>query len=128
MREPQFWWRTPGLACRLLIPVATIYGAVAALRLARRGRRVRVPVICVGNLTVGGAGKTPTALAVAQMLRTRGEQPVFLTRGYGGEVRGPLQVDVARHGAGEVGDEPLLLARSTPTVVGGDRVLGARMA
>src|SRR5690348_2890285 len=116
MREPAFWWRGEGLAAALLAPVGAVYGAVAAARLARRGRRAALPVICIGNPTAGGAGKTPTALAVAQMLAAAGERPAFLTRGYGGSARGPLQVDAARHRADAVGDEPLLLARTAPTV------------
>jgi tetraacyldisaccharide 4'-kinase len=128
MREPAFWWRRPTLAARLLAPAAAVYGAVAAARLTRRGRPAGVPVICVGNLTVGGAGKTPTAIAVAQLLAAEGERLLFLSRGYGGSERGPLQVDLERHGAAEVGDEPLLLARTAATVVARDRVSGARMA
>jgi len=128
MREPAFWWGEGTLAAGLLAPLGTAYGAVAAARLGWRGRRAAVPVMCVGNPTVGGAGKTPTALAVAQMLLGAGERPAFLTRGYGGSERGPLQVDAARHRAADVGDEPLLLARAAPTVVARDRVAGAHMA
>jgi tetraacyldisaccharide 4'-kinase len=128
MREPRFWWRAPGLAAGLLAPAALTYGAVAAARLAGRGRRAGVPVVCVGNLTVGGAGKTPTAIEVSRLLAANGERPVFLSRGYGGSERGQLQVDVARHRASQVGDEPLLLARSAPTVVARRRVSGARTA
>jgi tetraacyldisaccharide 4'-kinase len=128
MREPSFWWREPGAAARMLVPVAAIYGAVARARLKRRGRRAGVPVVCIGNPTVGGAGKTPTALAVARMLAAAGERPVFLSRGYGGEFADPLRVDPARHRATEVGDEPLLLARAAPTIVARARVTGARMA
>src|SRR5262249_11098394 len=106
MREPAFWWRKGALAAGLLAPVGAAYGAVAAARLAWRGRRAAVPVVCIGNPTLGGAGKTPTALAVAQMLAAAGERPVFLTRGYGGRERGPLQADAARHRADEIGDEP----------------------
>jgi tetraacyldisaccharide 4'-kinase len=127
MREPSFWWREPGTAARMLLPLAAVYGAVAGARLARRGRPAGVPVVCIGNLTVGGAGKTPTALAVARMLAAEGERPVFLSRGYGGKLAGPLWVDPMRHRAGEVGDEPLLLARTAPTIVARDRVAGASM-
>ncbi|MFL6799486.1 MAG: tetraacyldisaccharide 4'-kinase [Xanthobacteraceae bacterium] len=128
MSEPQFWWTKAGLAASLLMPLAAGYGAVAAMRLRQVGRRVGIPVICIGNLTVGGAGKTPAALACARLLSEAGEVPVFLTRGYGGSAAGPLQVDAARHVAAEVGDEPLLLARAAPTVLARARPAGARLA
>lgn len=128
MREPEFWWGAPQTRARLLMPVAAIYGAVAALRLARRGSRLAVPVVCIGNPTAGGAGKTPTAMTVARMLAALGERPAFLTRGYGGTLAGPLQVDPLHHRASEVGDEPLLLACVARTIAGADRVAGARMA
>jgi len=126
MREPAFWWR-PGSGS-LLSPLAGIYGAVAALRLRAPGRSVGVPVICLGNLTVGGAGKTPAALAVAHLLLSARERPFFLTRGYGGQSAGPLRVDPAVHAAAMVGDEPLLLARLAPTIVARDRLKGAETA
>jgi tetraacyldisaccharide 4'-kinase len=85
-------------------------------------------VVCIGNFTVGGAGKTPTALAVARMLAAAGERPVFLSRGYGGTLAGPVVVDPTRHRAQDVGDEPLLLARTAPTIVARDRVKGAGIA
>jgi len=128
MRAPAFWWQEPGLAARLLAPFAAVYGAVAARRLARPGASAGIPVVCVGNLTVGGAGKTPTALAVARLLIAAGERPVLLSRGYGGRLAGPVVVDPATHRARDTGDEPLLLARVAPTVVARDRVAGARMA
>ena len=128
MREPAFWWGEASLASALLAPLATVYGAVAQSRLARSGHRAGVPVVCVGNFTVGGAGKTPTALALAQMLAAAGERPVFLSRGYGGALGGPIVVDSARHHARDVGDEPLLLARTAPTIVARDRVKGAGLA
>ena len=128
MREPPFWWRVAGLEARLLAPAAAIYGAVAASRLKREGYRAGVPVICIGNPTLGGAGKTPTALAMARMLKAAGERPVFLSRGYGGRQRGPLLVAPERDRAVDVGDEPLLLARVAPTVVAHDRVEGAKAA
>ena len=128
MREPSFWWREPGLAAALLAPFAAIYGAVAGLRLRRSGRAVGLPVVCVGNLTVGGAGKTPAALAIGRLLIDGGQRVFFLSRGYGGNFTGPIRVDPARHGAAEVGDEPLLLAKLAPTIVARDRVTGAEMA
>jgi tetraacyldisaccharide 4'-kinase len=128
MREPAFWWREPGLAAGVLAPLAAIYGAVAARRMARQGRRAGAPVVCIGNPTVGGAGKTPLALLVARMLAAVGERPVLLSRGYGGKFPGPLQVDPRRHRAADVGDEPLLLAGAAPTIVARDRVAGAAAA
>jgi tetraacyldisaccharide 4'-kinase len=128
MREPEFWWREGSLASALLTPLATVYAAIATWRLARPGWRPGIPVVCIGNLTVGGAGKTPTALTVASMLARAGERPVFLSRGYGGALAGPLVVDPARHRAREVGDEPLLLARTAPTIVARDRIKGAGIA
>jgi tetraacyldisaccharide 4'-kinase len=129
MRAPAFWDRaTPSVAARLLQPAGLAYGAVAAARMRRDGERAAVPVVCVGNFTLGGAGKTPTALRIAALLQDAGETPAFLTRGYGGRSRGPVRVDTARHSAAEVGDEPLLLARTAPTVVARERPAGARLA
>ncbi len=83
---------------------------------------------CVGNIVAGGAGKTPTALAIAELLKQSGARPVFVTRGYGGSERGPLQVDATGHTAKDVGDEALLLARVAPTWVGRDRAAAIRAA
>jgi len=126
MREPAFWWR-PGTG-GVLGPLAGLYAAVAALRMQLHGRSVGVPVICLGNLTVGGAGKTPAALTVARLLLAARERPFLLTRGYGGRLRGPIRVNAATHSAGDVGDEALLLARLAPTIVARDRVAGAEAA
>jgi tetraacyldisaccharide 4'-kinase len=128
MREPAFWWRKPGLAAGLLAPLGTLYGTIASARLSRRGARAAVPVVCIGNPTIGGAGKTPLALTLAGLLQAAGEAPVLLSRGYGGRLAGPLRVEAARHRAADVGDEPLLLARVAPTVVARDRVTGAQAA
>jgi tetraacyldisaccharide 4'-kinase len=129
MQAPAFWWRRrPSLAAQLLRPSAALYGALAARRMRLPGERAAVPVICIGNFTVGGAGKTPAALAVAALLKARGERPFFLSRGYGGSLSGPVLVDPRSHAAAEVGDEPLLLARAAPTVVSRDRPAGARLA
>jgi tetraacyldisaccharide 4'-kinase len=128
MRAPSFWWRSAGIAAALMAPFAAAYGRIAAARLARPGVAPGVPVLCIGNLTVGGAGKTPTALAAARLLAAAGERPVFLSRGYGGRLAGPVRVDPQRHGATDVGDEPLLLARAAPTIIARERVAGARAA
>jgi tetraacyldisaccharide 4'-kinase len=127
MRAPRFWWDKPGALAALLSPFAAIYGAIAARRLRQEGTRAGIPVICVGNPTVGGAGKTPAAMAIARILIEAGERPYFLTRGYGGRLAGPLVVE-AGHTAVQVGDEPLLLARVAPTVVAANRVAGAELA
>jgi tetraacyldisaccharide 4'-kinase len=128
LREPAFWWRPAGLTGGLLAPPAAIYGAVAARRMAQPGRAAGIPVLCVGNLTLGGAGKTPAAIAVAKILDAAGRRPTVLSRGYGGKLAGPVTVDPARHGAADVGDEPLVLARFAPTIVSRDRAAGADAA
>jgi tetraacyldisaccharide 4'-kinase len=128
VREPSFWWDAPGAASALLAPIAAVYGAIAARRMRQPGRAAGIPVVCVGNLTVGGAGKTPAAMAIAPLLMASGHRAFFLSRGYGGRLAGPLRVDAATHRAADVGDEPLLLAKVAPTIVARDRVAGAAMA
>ncbi len=197
MRDPAFWWTEHSTAATLLAPIGAGYGAIAARYMARQGREALVPVICVGNFTLGGAGKTPTAIALARLLLASGHRPFFLSRGYGGRVAGPVRIDQphaasagrrgrpasgamapglaafvgsglaagsgelvpkpgptvppaaalqregnkeagtltcadptpAREGGlGDVGDEPLLLARVAPTIVARDRVAGATAA
>ncbi|MFG1403551.1 tetraacyldisaccharide 4'-kinase [Xanthobacter sediminis] len=128
-RAPGFWWRPPGLAAGLLSPVGAVLGAVTLARMGGRGETVPVPVLCIGNPTVGGAGKTPTALWFLDRLAAAGMRPFALLRGHGGSAATPLLVDPARHDARPVGDEALLLARHAPTIVaGGDRAGGARLA
>jgi tetraacyldisaccharide 4'-kinase len=124
MHEPAFWHRPSSLLSRLLMPVGALYGAVAARRLMRTGMRAGVPVICVGNYHVGGAGKTPTVIALAGILRSLGETPVVLSRGYGGRLPGPVRVDPHRHTAADVGDEPLMMARTIPVIVSRQRAAG----
>jgi tetraacyldisaccharide 4'-kinase len=127
-RAPDFWG-VPGPLSTLLAPLGALYGLGATLRRkASRPWRAPVPVVCVGNLVVGGGGKTPVAIALAEFLIDKGRLPHFLTRGYGGREAGPLRVDTSRHGAAEVGDEALLLARVAPTWVARDRAAGARDA
>lgn len=125
---PSFWWRKPGLAALCLAPLAALYGAVSGGRMrAVRGFPAPVPVLCIGNFTLGGAGKTPTALALAAEAEAMGLKPGFLSRGYGGSLKGAALVDPARHTADEVGDEPLLLARAALTAVSRKRVEGVRL-
>ena len=128
MREPSFWWRRAGLTAGLLAPLGLVYGAVVARRMAMKGAHAGVPVFCVGNFTLGGAGKTPTVMMLARMLADAGERPVCLSRGYGGDVAGPILVDAHTAVADEVGDEALLIARVAPTIVARDRVAGAALA
>ena len=125
MREPAFWWRADRLTAGLLAPLAALYAAVATSRMQRPGPSAGVPVVCIGNLTLGGAGKTPTAIAVTQLLTTAGCKPFVLSRGYGGRLPGPVRVEATVHSASDVGDEPLLLARVAPTIVARDRLAGA---
>lgn len=128
LQAPEFWSR-PGLVSDLLAPLGWAYGAVAtARRRVAHPLRVGVPTICVGNVTAGGAGKTPVVLSLAALLRERGRQPHILSRGYGGSLRGPARVDPTKHSAGDVGDEPLLLAAAAPTWIGADRAASARAA
>jgi tetraacyldisaccharide 4'-kinase len=128
MREPAFWWRKAGFAASLLAPVGLIYGAIAARRMTAKGIPADVPVLCIGNFTLGGAGKTPTVMTLARMLADAGERPFCLTRGYGGTLTGPKLVDPHHDLAAHVGDEALLLAHVAPTVVARDRVAGAAFA
>jgi tetraacyldisaccharide 4'-kinase len=128
MREPAFWHRPPSWMSLSLQPLGALYGLVAGLRLQRKGFDAGIPVLCVGNYHVGGAGKTPTVLALTTLLRDLGERPVVLSRGYGGRLRGPVTVDLARHAARDVGDEPLMLAGTVPVVVARERIDGVAMA
>jgi tetraacyldisaccharide 4'-kinase len=128
MREPGFWHRRSSFVSLLLLPLGALYGAVAARRLRRQGFDAGIPVLCVGNYHVGGAGKTPMVEALARMLRDLGETPVVLSRGYGGRLRGPIKVDSGRHAAIDVGDEPLMMARTITVVVARDRLNGVALA
>ena len=128
MRAPDFW-AGDGVLARSLAPLGMGYHLAGRLRRAlARPTSVGVPIVCVGNLVVGGAGKTPVALALVEALGARGRKVQCLTRGYGGRVSGPHRVDPARDTAARVGDEALLLARAAPTWVARDRAAGARAA
>jgi tetraacyldisaccharide 4'-kinase len=129
MRQPAFWQHgRGGLTALALSPVATLVGRATARRVAQPGFAAPVPVICCGNATVGGAGKTIVASELAARLLAHGVRVALLTRGFGGKSRGLLRVDPARHRAADVGDEALLLAALAPTFVCADRAAAARAA
>jgi tetraacyldisaccharide 4'-kinase len=132
MRAPEFWSRSDALswlAAFALSPLGLVYGASVAWKAGRGPRfRPKAKVVCIGGLTAGGSGKTPVAIAVGKAIAERGMKPVFLTRGYGGRLRGPLLVDPVRHTAREVGDESLLLSRTESVVLARDRRRGAALA
>jgi tetraacyldisaccharide 4'-kinase len=130
MRAPDFWGAPAGPIARALAPFGAVYGAAARARLARSAPRANLPTIAIGGLTLGGDGKTPTALALGAILLERGDRPFFLSRGHGRRngSAAPFVVDPGRHDARDVGDEALLLARVAPTIVGADRAAAARLA
>ncbi len=128
MRAPGFWVGGGGIAPLLLAPFSAIYAGATARRMARPGWQAPVPVICCGNATAGGAGKTTVALDIGQRLANRGIAVHFLLRGYGGKLRGPVRVDPGLHDSQAVGDEALLLAAERPAWISADRAAGARAA
>lgn len=128
MREPAWWYEpTPGAVSRLLGWAGALWGWMVERRFRQTEPfQAAVPVICIGNFTVGGTGKTPLALEVAGRIAAMGLRPGFLSRGYGGRLAGPHWVDPSRDRAGDVGDEPLMLAASHPTLICSNRPDGAR--
>jgi len=128
-QAPRFWFQPSGIRAALLAPFGLLYRAGGALRRSfATPYRAGVPVICVGNIVAGGAGKTPVALAIAELLKRQGGKPVFVSRGYGGNERGPLFVDPDTHSFHDVGDEALLLARAAPCWIGRDRAAAVKTA
>lgn len=134
MRPPEFWDHVHGRASAptiraLLAPIAWVYHARRRARMARiRPEKVTAPVLCVGGATLGGAGKTPVLRAIAAHIRARAVPLATMSRGYGGQMKGPIEVDPGRMDAREVGDEALLLAGDGMHVIGADRVLAAKLA
>ncbi len=128
MRAPDFW-KNRGLVSTLLLPASLFHVIGGYLRQAlAKPIKVTVPVICIGNLSAGGSGKTPIARSIAETLMTKGFSPHIISRGYGGTKQGPLQVNPDIHKPTEVGDEPLMLSSTLPTWVSRDRVKGAKAA
>ncbi len=128
-KAPSWWYAKRGWQALTLAPAALVWDLATRLRwMVTRPATSKLPVICVGNFTVGGAGKTPAAIAIAQLLIKDRIRPVFLTRGYGGTTQGPHLVDTKEDAPETVGDEPLLLARVAPVIVAADRAAGAALA
>ena len=129
MQAPKFWYRSRSWQAVLLSPLGVLYAWATARRQKNaRPTQIDIPVICIGNLNVGGTGKTPTTIAIAQMLTSRGIAVHIVSRGYGGSLQAVTQVDPRIHTADETGDEPLLMAAFAPTWVANERVAGARAA
>jgi tetraacyldisaccharide 4'-kinase len=126
--EPSWWYSDPPSALAVCLqPVGALYGWVSKARFARvEPYRSRLPVVCVGNLTAGGTGKTPLTIYLCEHCKVAGHEPVVLTRGYGGRIAGPYWVNAKLDTASAVGDEALLLARTAPTHVARNRPAGAR--
>ncbi len=126
--SPPFWWQKPDWQAFMLSPLSWIYGEISARRMELSPSDfVNVPVICVGNFIAGGAGKTPTVLALVKCANAMGLKPGILSRGFGGGVSVATLVDPGKHDSRDVGDEPLLLANTATTVVSIDRPAGARL-
>jgi tetraacyldisaccharide 4'-kinase len=126
---PDFWGREPGALADLLLPLGMVWETVGRARRAlARAYLPPVPVVCVGNLVVGGAGKTPVTIALARWFAARGLVAHVVTRGYGGRLCGPCRIDPLVHDAGAVGDEALLLAATAPSWVARSRAAGAAAA
>lgn len=128
MRAPAFWSDPGSFWGPLLSPLGALVGALTLRRMAKPGVRAAVPVLCIGNPTVGGAGKTPSAQWFAARLAAAGRRPAILTRGYGGRLAGPVVVDPETHSAADVGDEAMLHARHCLTILAHDRPAGAALA
>lgn len=128
LKTPKFWYQKRGILSFLLYPLGLIYGLIAGmLRIlkSQKAKPVGIPVISIGNIVMGGSGKTPTAISLAKILKDMGHVPHIITRGYGGEAKGPLLVNPEIHNYKDVGDEALLLARAAPTWVDPLRVNAA---
>lgn len=128
MKTPTFW-KDKNLISTLLLPLGWGYSAATALRMKLHpAQRVKIPVICIGNITAGGTGKTPTAVTIAKLLQKHGKKPFFVSRGYGGTLQGVLLRKDGPFVAKEVGDEPLILAQTAPVAIHPNRFNAALIA
>lgn len=129
MKTPFFWYQHKGFFSTLLGPLGWLYGKIGKVYSSlKKTQHFQIPIISIGNIVCGGAGKTPTAIALGQLLQKTGYEVHFVTRGYGGKEKGPLAVDLSYHKAWDVGDEPLLLAQHAPTWVAKKRAEGVEKA
>ena len=127
MKTPKHWQTKNILALTLFLP-SCLYALATWMRIKlNKPKKVNVPVICIGNLTAGGSGKTPVSVSIANILKKIDKNPYFISRGYGGSIS-DVKVDLNMHSPKEVGDEPLLLAKEAPVVVNHKRYEGAQKA
>lgn len=127
MKTPKYW-QSNSFISKLLTPLGYIYGALTGLRIKlKKPKKAEIPVICIGNITAGGTGKTPVSISVAKLLSGEMFHPYFVSRGYGGKLQNVI-VNNKKHTARDVGDEPLLLSAQAPVVVNADRYKAAQTA
>ncbi|MBQ2885780.1 MAG: tetraacyldisaccharide 4'-kinase, partial [Alphaproteobacteria bacterium] len=126
MIAPSFW-KHKGVISTILLPFSWLYGAIVQFRLKKIGYKSKAKVICVGNVTAGGVGKTPVCMALAEKYIKEGKKVCFLTRGYKGKLKN-IVVDLEKHSAIDTGDEARLLASVTTTIISPDRANGAKIA
>lgn len=126
MKAPSFWFDKKSFWSIFLKPLGEIYHFLSWIsKIFSKTQKVTIPVICIGNLTLGGAGKTPTSIKIAELLIANGYRVSFLSRGYKGKIKKPTKVNLKKHTYTETGDEPLLLAKTAPTWISKNRKKGA---
>lgn len=128
IKSPDFWLVKDSFCSKLLCPLSWVYTLLGKMRFFNvRPYQSKLPVVCIGNVVMGGVGKTPLAISIAEYFKMNGKKPCFLTRGYGGKIKSGI-VDITKHTAVDTGDEPQLLAQTAPVVISGDRIKGAKLA
>ncbi|ENN94244.1 tetraacyldisaccharide 4'-kinase [Bartonella bovis] len=126
IKAPYFWWNNKSILRFLFTPIAKVYGYFSRHRMKRRPSVIDLPVLCIGNFTLGGAGKTPVVIAFAKVAKELGFIPGIVSRGYGGRAKGVHLINEKYDNAHDVGDEPLLLARYALVAVSSDRYAAAQ--